>query len=114
MKSRQVSARSKAGRRADRSWAAVGQAGQTTTAAPSSQAAANRRRRARSPSPSWEGGGGAGARSRPSGGPWGVGDEAIIWGKSYTLDRASGSDRIMTQSIMVSASRGQHGLISIP
>ena len=49
MKSRQVSARSNAGRRAERSCAAVGQAGQITTAAPSSQAIAKRRSRARKP-----------------------------------------------------------------
>ena len=50
--SRQLSARSKAGRRAERSCAAVGQAGQTTTAAPSTDATRKRRRRGRHPTPS--------------------------------------------------------------
>src|SRR5687768_1006316 len=78
MKSRQVSARSKAGRRADRSCAAVGQAGQTTTAAPSSEATANRRSRARIPLPSWTAGSVSAARE-------GAVDEIIVSPKSYTL-----------------------------
>src|SRR3954447_3393276 len=72
MNSRQVSARSKAGRRAERSWAAVGQAGQTRTAAPRYPATRYRRRRARRPAPSgedgaviteWRAAGGAGIES---------------------------------------------------